>query len=317
VHDHLHTHATVADKQTRARVASGKLDPTKTALVRRKFEADLRRRFSVLLGLIRSAIVDDDGFGLVTGTGIIGIAVAQVVGARTTIANRRQFDFPRSTDKVRSFMAWLRSQESKEILSVAPGIPIEAAAQTAWSNLYIDTAYRRGIRQSVGQLQKAGASVSDRWVSSAFLRPVHADRVGLIYTRTYSGLAGITQSMDARISRVLSLALAEGQSPRQIARDLNREVDIGLNRARMIARTEVISAHAESSLNTYQEAGVLGVGVEAEWLTTGDGLVCELCEELAGKELTIEEARNMLPRHPNCRCAWIPKIEDARGLELR
>lgn len=305
MHEHVHTHEDVGARQARARRAAGKQDPTKTALVRREFEAELKRRFAELMAKIMDEVVDGDGFGLEGPNG----GLIQV--------NAGRFDFPRSADKVSSFMRWLRAEQSKGVLGITQGADIGSSARNAWSNTYIDTAYQRGIRQSGAQLRRAGAEVSERWVESAFNRPIHADRVGLIYTRTFEELEGITRTMSGRISRTLALGLSEGKSPRDIARDLNNEVDIGLNRARMIARTEVVAAHAEASLNAYAEAGVAGVSVEAEWSTTGDELVCELCQDLEGDVIPIERARNLLPRHPNCRCAWIPVISDARGVQLR
>ena len=44
----------------------------------------------------------------------------------------------------------------------------------------------------------------------------------------------------------------------------------------------------------------------AEWSTAGDDRVCPLCGPLEGSVMTVKEARGLLPRHPNCRCAWIP-----------
>ena len=44
----------------------------------------------------------------------------------------------------------------------------------------------------------------------------------------------------------------------------------------------------------------------AEWSTAGDDLVCPLCEPLEGIVMSIKDARDMLPRHTNCRCMWIP-----------
>jgi len=44
----------------------------------------------------------------------------------------------------------------------------------------------------------------------------------------------------------------------------------------------------------------------AEWQTAGDERVCPLCEPLDGTVMTIEEARGLIPRHPNCRCMWVP-----------
>lgn len=304
----LRINETVAERQAKARSKAGRSDPTRTATVRRNFEAELSRRFDDLARAIREVIVEQDGFG------IIKSADELVSNIRV---NQGQFDFPRSADKVAAFMRWLRAQQSKGILGVTEGTPIETAANKAWTNLYIDSAYQRGVRQAASRLRSAGARVDDRWIDAAFNRPIHADRLGLIYTRTFSELEGITRTMDGRISRVLTMGMAEGRSPRDIARSLSDEVGIAKRRAQVIARTEVISAHAEASLNAYAEAGVEGVTVEAEVSTTGDGLVCPRCEELEGKTFPIEQARNRIPVHPNCRCAWIPAIKDARGVELR
>ena len=295
---------TVAERQAKARSKAGRTDPTRTALVRRQFEAELTRRFEDLARAIREVIVEQNGFGEIKST-------------EELVTNQGKFDFPRSQDKVAAFMKWLRQQQSKDILGITEGVPIESAASKAWTNLYIDSAYQRGIRQAGARLRQAGARVEDRWIDSAFNRPIHADRLGLIYTRTFSELEGITRTMDGRISRVLSLGMAEGKSPRQLARDITEEVGLSLRRAQVIARTEVVSAHAEATLNAYTEAGVKGVTIEAELSTTGDALVCPEREALEGREFPIEEARNLIPVHPNCRCAWVPAIKDVRGVELR
>lgn len=55
---------------------------------------------------------------------------------------------------------------------------------------------------------------------------------------------------------------------------------------------------------------VAGSGVEV--LTAGDDLVCEECEDIAsGGPYTLDEARGLIPAHPNCRCSFVP-VEDQR-----
>lgn len=281
-----------------------KPDPTNTTTIRAAFDRDMLRRFKKLRRSIMETIVKNDAFGL-----------------RAPVVNEPgrqfQFAFPRSSDKVSSFMDWLYAEQSATILEVQRGAPLRSAAERAWSNVYIDSAYQRGIRQAGQELRAAGANVSDRYLDTAFNLPVHADRVGLIYTRVYSDLKGVTDAMDAQISRVLARGLAEGLGPMEMARNIVDRVDsIGITRARTIARTEVIAAHAEASLNSYEEAGLEGVAVSAEFVTAGDNAVCPECEDLEGKTFLIDEARGMIPVHPNCRCAFIPVIEDARGIDL-
>lgn len=260
--------------------ATLKTDPTRTTSLRKAFVADLYKRFRKLKGMINEEIVKNDGFGLKVN---------------------QRFDFPRSDEKIAAFMSWLSEAQRQNVLNIMQGQSIASAASQSWMRVYIDTAYQRGIAQASANLRKGGARVSDEWVRSAFNRPVHADRLGLIYTRVFSELKGITDVMDQQISRVLAQGIAEGKNPRQIAREINNRVDkIGITRARTLARTEVISAHAEASLNTYEEAGIEGVEVEAEFSTAGDNRVCPECEKLEGRIYTIQESRGVIPVHPNC-----------------
>jgi SPP1 gp7 family putative phage head morphogenesis protein len=277
----IHTHA-----------AAIRYDPTKTTSLRRKFEGEAALRFRKLKGKINRLLIIDDAFGLTT--------------------NKRQFAFPRSSEKVSAFMEWLDTQQKAGILEVSAGVGSRSAASTSWSAVYVRSAYQRGMSQGAATLRRAGVEVSPEWVTDAFTRPFHADRVALAYTRVYDELRGITAQMDTQISRSLGEGLSQGLGPRQIAQSINNRVDkIGITRARMMARTEVIRAHAEASLNTYEEAGILGVGVEAEWRTAQDASVCPECEAASQSgPYTIAQARGMIPLHPNCRCAWLPIVEN-------
>lgn len=279
--------------------AANRYDPTQTTTLRRQFEGEAGRRFRWLKGRIREAIVAEDGFGLKTNAG--------------------RFDFPRSADKVSAFMDWLNKMQEQGILEVRQGEPLSKAAERSWATTYVRSAYAKGMAGSAAKLRSQGVEVADDWVREAFSRPFHADRVGLAYTRTFEELRGITREMDRQISRELAEGLAAGKNSRDIAAKLNDRVDkIGITRSRMMARTETIRAHAEASLNTYKEAGVEGVGVQAEWVTAQDGAVCAECESAAASgPYTVDEAQGMIPLHPNCRCAWIPLVENPRGVALR
>lgn len=293
-----HAHGTLTVHQERRR------DPTMTKTLRRKFEAEFYRRLRRIKGLIRREIVERDGFGLRN---------------RSLQTNRGRFEFTRSDEKVGAFMQWLNQMQRDELFTVRAGTPIAAAARQEWTHLYIESAYRSGLNQAAARMRAEGASVADEWVLEAFNRPIHADRVGLLYTRAYEELQGVTAAMDQQISRVLAQGIADGIGARDLARQLNDRVDkIGITRARMIARTEVISSHAEASLNAYEEAGAEGVEIEAEWSTADDGLVCELCEAAAENgPYTLDEAHGMIPLHPNCRCAFIPKVKNPSEVVLR
>lgn len=287
VHDHCgHAHST-RDRR----------DPTKTTVVRKRYERDLVRRFQLVKKRIREKIVTQNAFGLVTNAG--------------------EFDFPTKTAKVRAFMSWLDRMVEEGVLERTAGMPMDRAASRSWQNVYLRSAYQKGLAGAAQSMRRDGVEVSDRWIDEGFYRPIHADAVGLIYTRAYSDLEGITKAMDTKISRVLAEGMASGWGMDRIADSLDEAVDgVGIVRARMLARTETIRAHSEATLNTYEEAGIEGVEVLSEFTTAGDDKVCKKCESLEGKEYTLEEARGVIPVHPNCRCAWLPVVTDPKGKKL-
>ena len=277
-----------------------RVDPTKTVTLRTRYERDLVRRFRAVAAAIRKAVGDDD------------------LLAVNDVRPPARFDFKRDPEKVSDFMDWLRRMTADGILEVREGTPQRSAASRSWQNVYLRSAYQKGLAQAAGQMERAGAVVEATFVDAGFYRPIHADRVGLIYTRAFSDLKGITDAMDQKISRVLAQGIAEGVGPRVIAKRITDQVEgIGIVRARMLARTEVIRAHADATLNSFKEAGLEGVKVLVEFATAGDSKVCPRCAELDGKVFKIAEAEGLIPVHPNCRCAFVPAVDDMRGVTLR
>lgn len=299
------------------------IDPTQTTTLRNAFAREMRRRFQIVARLVALAIVEKDVFGLKNSS----------VVTNATIPNRGQFDFPRSSQKVNEFMNWLRRQIQDEILEVTDIAQVGNGINGAWTNKYITDSYRRAVLRAQYNLKKKGYDIPEglAGIKATLSAPLHIDALGLLYTRTFSDLKGITDAMDGQISRVLTQGLADGDNPLLLARKINQVIktgggDLGLQvsyinpntgkqvsyfmpasrRAEILARTEIIRAHAEATLQEYANWRVEGVTVKAEWITAQDNRVCPLCQALEGQTFTIEEARGLLPRHPQCRCAWIP-----------
>ena len=267
-------------------------DPTRTTMLRRAFVADMMMRFNRLKVDIRKSVDENDCFAL----------------SRRPMAfeaiEKRKFDFPRSSDKITAFMGWLNEQEKVGILEVTTRPGMELGMEGAWTDKYIQTAYQKGIIRSRQELRKAGYDVqlvdeTFGGISTAFNQPFHIDRVGLLYTRTFSDLKGITSAMDQQISRVLAQGIAEGRNPRELARILNDRVEkIGKTRARALARTEIIRAHTQAAIQEYRQFGIEGVTVRAEWLTAGYN-VCGECADYEGKVFSLDVIEGMIPAHPN------------------
>ena len=126
-------------------------------------------------------------------------------------------------------MRWLNGQVNDGILGIIEGDPVPVSARKSWQRLYVDSGYKAGIRQSFEELGRASSTQA---INSAFLSPIHVERVGLIYSRNFDALQGIySGKWGEQISSVLARGLAEGQHPRVLARSITDRVSrIGVTR---------------------------------------------------------------------------------------
>lgn len=229
--------------------------------------------------------------------------------------------FQSDPEKVESFRQWLDVQMDRDI------VQLSKAEQDKWWNQYIRKGYEKGagrafddVRKPIFQGSLEGASFFEgskrEFLFQSFAHPVSIERVRLVAGRTFNDLKGVTNHMSTQITRTLTDGLIAGDSPRKVARDMTKVVDkITKTRAVTIARTETIRAHAEGQLDSLERLGVDKIGVAVEWSTTGDGRVCPLCQPMESVVMSVKESRNLIPRHPNCRCAFIPANvgEDPKG----
>lgn len=287
---------------------TNRADPTRTKTLRDAFVQEMNRRFAVLAREIRKAVDEEDVFGLRNN-----ILAQQTPGPG-------QFAFPRSEDKIRAFMRWLQQQVDAGILEVGDMTQAGTAAESAWTNKYVYDSYKRGVIRSRYEMQKAGFTLGGS-AQVSMMAPMHIDRVGLLFTRVFSELKGITAQMEQQISRVLAQGIADGDNPRLLSRKLTKVVtgkgDLSLTdtlgrhiparrRAEIMARTEVIRAHHQATIQEYKNWGVEEVSVQAEWQTAGDARVCSECQSMQGSVFSLDEINNMIPLHPQCRCVALP-----------
>lgn len=295
-------------------------DPTKTTTLRNAFAAAMRKRFRFLCSAIVQKVDKEDCFGL------------RDPAHRITLLSG-EFVFSTTAQKVDAFMAWLRQMEEVEgsIKTKTLSTQLGASLNPIWANKYLLDSYERGVSRAQQELKAAGFDIPDLRVvggmKTLLSTPMHLDRLGILYSRAFTELKGITEAMDKQLSIILTKGLMDGVGPRQIATLLTRTItgpdgDLGITdsigryipaarRAEMLARTEIIRAHHIATVQEYKNWGAAGVKVEVEWQTAGYN-VCPQCSRLSGKVFTLTEIETMIPAHPNCRCCAVPVVV-ARG----
>ena len=307
-------------------------DPSRTTSIQRQYAQKLRGRFDDIRAEIRRGIDDRDVLRLDEEDGE-GLSLSDILApaeapdavreeyyellaeeryddARGLVEQLadfdpdelvgRDFDFDRNARKHEAFMEWLRGQEEQGVLEV-----IERG-----DNTYVRKAYERGVRNSHAWID---GDLDAPDISFALDRPVHQDKLSLLYERNYEALRGITDDVAREISRELAEGMAEGAHAEDVARRLADRVDkIGRTRATTLARTEIMYAHNEATVSEYER--ILGSDIEleiqAEVSTAGDHAVCDICSPWDERKLTLEDARqDGPPFHPRCRCIVLPASE--------
>ena len=265
--------------------ATQEINP-QTRMVRDQYEADMVRRFKWLSKQIKTKIIDKEFLG----------------GSLVTNA----YTYPLMADKLEAFKVWLIEQEDKGILEIVRYEGRSTVVHTGWQETYVKRSYSKGVVWAEKRMEELGIPVPEPGAIGATLGgAVHADALSMMYSRNFTELKGITEAMDQQISRVLADGMASGMNPRVIARDIVNRVDnVGIARARTLARTETARAFDEATLNRYTDFRV----EEVEWIYSGGNCPSNVCPEGNGTILKTSEAHGVLPAHPNCECAWGPVV---------
>lgn len=304
------------ETHTYSRIQEYAYDPTRTTVLRNAFAREMRRRINQLMDIIRTAIIDQDCFGLLP-----------TMYAELNAPNRRAFAFPRTAEKVEAFMKWLQQQEDRGLLETRTYLQVSEAIESAWTNKFIYDSYKRGVMRARSELRNRGYDVptieQSGGIEEVMRIPFHIDTVGVLFTRAFTELKGITAAMDNQISKVLSQGLIDGDNPRLLTRKLVATIngkgigDLGIRdilgryipadrRAEMLARTEIIRAHHRANIQEYKSWGAGRVEIIAELWTAEDNRVCDVCASLHGEKFILADIENRIPVHPLCRCIAIP-----------
>jgi len=156
-----------------------------------------------------------------------------------------------------------------------------------------------------------------------------------ILSRLVRDTAGLTERQALSLVRLRQALMEEGLPASVIERQVSLRADsLARYRADMIARTELVSAHAQAQYATVQQAVDLGYyageQVVKRWITAEDERVCSTCGALGGwypqpgGELAqAQEGGTVIPLddtfpgpanqgptlvppiHPNCRCVVV------------
>jgi SPP1 gp7 family putative phage head morphogenesis protein len=111
-----------------------------------------------------------------------------------------------------------------------------------------------------------------------------------------------------KIMAVLKIGMRSGATLTDMSNKINEFIN-DPERARVIARTEVVRISNQGNLERMHEKGTKMTKFIS---APEDGRLCEDCKKHDGKIYTVAQSMGVLPLHPNCRCLFT-EFEDIPG----
>lgn len=119
--------------------------------------------------------------------------------------------------------------------------------------------------------------------------------------RIWNNKAELIASMKSELTN----GIIQGKSIYQVASAMEERLNVGKNKTQRLVRTEYMHALNQGQIESYKAAGY----TKLRWSATMDSRTSEMCRERNGKEYPIDQLPD-IPAHPNCRCTFIPVIDD-------
>jgi SPP1 gp7 family putative phage head morphogenesis protein len=205
--------------------------------------------------------------------------------------------------------AWLQRQERYKTLLQQIRVEVEAFAD------YAQGVVKSSVLEAIGQGEEAARQLAfaalDSETQSAEVL-AQWNRLSSTQLQNLSGVMStgspvgklfdtLGQTTAAAVRDTLFVGLAQGQNPRQIARQLRSVSGYSATRALTISRTETLRAYRMASLESYRANDDIVQGWI--WLASLSVRTCAACLALHGRVFRLEEA---FGSHPNCRCTTVP-----------
>lgn len=108
----------------------------------------------------------------------------------------------------------------------------------------------------------------------------------------------------------ITTGLIQGKSVNEMAKKIAKDMQVSLNNAKRLVRTETNYIHNQATLDEYTNYAHVE---QYRYLATLDFKTSPICQELDGKTFNTEDAkvgRNYPPMHPNCRGTTTAYFED-------
>lgn len=276
--------------------AAKRRDPTQSNDLRRRINTNLRLSLAEWRRQLYATIVEADRLGFRYGDVDPEDAEDLIDRLDTLLRRQAEFHFAASADNLEINLrtAYARGvaragKEIRPVLPTAPTIEEEAAAARADLENMLDDQIDKGL----SKLRVDSDAASTRNKLYALLLPA------------------VLLPMAGRLRSLATTSVTKSYN----AGKIDAYEELGLEQVGVMAETQPGRPHEQA------EAGETALGGEEPVLpegrnfprfytveTVGDDIVCAICEGYEGNAYTLDEARDLIPAHPHCRCSIVAML---------
>lgn len=203
------------------------VDPTNTGKLRSKFRAEMRRRWTQMRVLVTQMIKERDLLAIKSG-GLMAVHNPGITHAGS---------------KIDVFQRWFDMALGNAVLQ----------GDGSWMRRYLQEAYTAGQQFGFAQAK----SKQEHKLAG------HHTEALIVLARVE--LQGVIEAVSQQGLRAVSEGLLGGAKPMAITRSVLNVIEkIGVTRSEAMIELLVVRAHAEASLDVYEAAGIVSVGLVPE-----------------------------------------------------
>lgn len=346
-HGDVHDHGNEHDPEHAAlALAARDADPTGLFdLKERRYRPAVTQRYYALRGIVRETLIDNDALRLGRNTPA-GTEYGPPPRATDTdraidVRTRGDFGTDVPVEKQMAFLTWFQRAQNVGVVDVLADRAVLDGQH--YTSDYVRRAYLKAIadanklvreHSAIDVFELPGVDATPAEARAEGLDPTPTVRSGVLPAASvaigatahremhraqrlnhYRALEKVASDTNGRVSRLVRSRLEPGRASSASAYELVGAINGDLrsnaeNAARAVAHTETANTYNQAVLTQFEQLGIDSVAVQAETVTlqtAGDDSVCTLCEPLHDAVYSISEARGVLPRHPYCRCRFVPR----------
>lgn len=199
---------------------------------------------------------------------------------------------------------------------------LEGGEYNLWFYEYVDLAAEKGTGQAFANLSRQSPvyAAGRESLAAILINEPYQRRMAFVNARIFEEMKGLSSEVKRDMARVLTDGVGRGLNPREVARNLTKQIGIERRRANRIARTEIPTALRRARWDEAEESmSELGLNIMLLHLSALSPTTRQEHALRHAHTYTVVQVRSWYAIDANainCKCGQIEILVDADGKPL-